>query len=303
VNLQEAGAQALERCKELVTHADDASKRVDDIDAEVEKINQQLHGDWQHAMERAQQLLARLKAEREELESEADASQALLRDLHGKLAESEQQMVSAVHDLLSEVNAFEQVVEQQEPLLQESLNQVHEKGRSLKGSADDVHGQLDNTSQETEDHLSDDVASALAEITQAHTSRVDQLEEHIQGSSIPEMDQHHEHLHSLIDDHKSAYEESVNTAHEKTQQSATDTLSEATEKHHDVFQQFEQIGNEAKQLMKTLKTGIDTGAETIGAVEEAVKAGVNTTSIGLRAAIGTLEELMKFFQHFSFIKL
>jgi chromosome segregation ATPase len=303
VNLQEAGAQALERCKELVTHAEDAAKRVEDIDESVQKLKDQLHTDWDHALEKSQQLLSRLKAERHELEGEAHAAQSLLRELHTKMSDAESQMVSAVQQLLEEVNALEQGVGQQQPHLQEALEQVHEVGRSLKSKSDDVHGQLETTAQEAEEHLGDQVASAIGEIEQAHTARVDQLEEHIESSALPEMEQHHEQLHGQIDEYKGSYEQAVESAHEKAQQAASDSLSEATEKHQDVFQQFGQIGSEAKQLMDALKGGIDAGAETVGSVEEAMKAGVNATSVGLRAAIGTLEELMKFFQHFSFIKL
>jgi chromosome segregation ATPase len=303
VNLQEAAGQALERCKELVTHAEDAAKRAESIDADVDKIRKELHDDWQPALEKTQSLLSRLKHERQELESEAHAIQGLLRELHTKMAAAESQMVSAVHDLLSEVNNLEQVVGHEEPQLQEALTHVHDVGRSLKGKADEVHGHLETTAQETEEHVGSVVGSAIGEIDEQHTSRVEHLHDHIESSSIPEMNDHHETLHSQIDDYKAAYEEAVHSSHDKAHQTATEALQEATEKHHDVFQQFEQIGNEAKTLMDTLKGGIDTGAETIGSVEEAIKAGVNTTSIGLRAAVGTLEELMKFFQHFSFINI
>lgn len=303
MNLQEAGAQALERCKELVTHAEDAAKSVEDIDGSVQELKKQLHSDWQPALQKGQQLLARLKSERHELEAEAQAAQALLRELHTKMTDAESQMVSAVQQLLEEVNALEQGVSQQHPQLQEALEQVHEVGRSLRGRADDVHGQLETAAQEAESHLGDEVASAIGGIEQAHTARVDQLQEHIETTAIPELEQHHEQLHGQIDEYKSTYEETVESSHDKAQQSANDALAEATEKHHDVFQQFEQIGNEAKELMGALKGGIDAGAETVGSVEEALKAGVGATSVGLRAAIGTLEELMKFFQHFSFIRI
>lgn len=303
MNLQEAGAQALERCKELISHAEDATKRVEDIDDDVQRIKDQLHTDWQHSLEKAQQLLGRIKSERHELEAEAHSSQALLRELHTKMSEAESQMVAAVQDLLQEVNQLEQGVEQQHPQLSEALEAMHVAGRALKDQADDVHGQLEAAAQEAEHHLGDEVGSAIDEIEQAHTARVEQLHEHIESSAIPEMEQHHEQLHGQIDEYKSAYEETVNAAHEKAQQAAGDALSEANDKHLEVFQQFEQVGNEVKALMDTLKGGIDAGAETIGAVEDAMKAGVNSTSVGLRAAIGTLEELMKFFQHFSFIKI
>jgi DNA repair exonuclease SbcCD ATPase subunit len=303
VNLQEAGTQALERCKELITHAEDAQKRVGDIDDQVEKARQQLQTDWHQAMEHAQQLLHHVKNERSEMEAEAQASLALLRELHGRLVSAEQETVQSVHELLSEVHGLEEHVQQQEPLVSEALTHFHETGHSLGQKADEVHTQLEAVSQETEHHAAENVAGAIGEIENAHDHRLEQLHQHVDSSALPEMEQHHAELHGHIDDYKSAYQEAVHESREKTQQAATEALGQATSKHEEVFGQFQQVGNEAKQILDVLKGGIEAGAETASTVEEALKTGVNTTSIGLQAAVGTLEEMMKFFNHFSFIKI
>ena len=303
MNLQEAGTQALERCKELITHAEDAQKRVGDIDDQVEKARQQLQTDWHQAMERAQHLVHRVKNERSDMEGEAQAALALLRELHGRLLSAEQETVQSVHEFLGEVHGLEQHVQQQEPLVSEALTHFHETGHSLGQKAGEVHGQLEAVSHETEHHAGESVAAAIGEIEDAHDHRLEQLHQHIESSAMVEMEQHHETLHGQIDDYKSAYGEAVHESREKTHQAATEALDQATSKHEEVFHQFEQIGNEAKQILDVLKGGIDAGAETASTVTEALKTGVNTTSIGLQAAVGTLEEMMKFFNHFSFIKL
>jgi len=303
VNLQEAGAQALERCKELLTHAEDAHKRVGDIDQEVEKVRQQLQKDWHDAQEAGMHLLSRIKNERHDLETEAQAALALVKELHGKLQSAEQEMVQTVNHLLTEVNALDENVKEDEPQLQESLLHLTQRGQALKQKADEVHEHLQSVSQETEHHLGDTVAAAVAGVETTHEHRLEQLHEHIETSAMPEMEQHHENAHNQIDEHKTAYEESVHSAHDKTHQAATDALHEATDKHNEVFQQFEQIGNEAKQIMDTLKGGLEAGADTAGTVGEALKTGVNTTGVGLNAAIETFEEVSKFFSKFGFLGL
>jgi hypothetical protein len=114
------------------------------------------------------------------------------------------------------------------------------------------------------------------------------------------MEQHHETLHGQIDDYR-ALREAVHESRELRRPRRGPRPGHP--KHEEVFGQFEQIGNEAKQILDVLKGGIDAGAETASTVTEALKTGVNTTSIGLQAAVVALDEMMKFFNHFSFIKL
>jgi hypothetical protein len=61
------------------------------------------------------------------------------------------------------------------------------------------------------------------------------------------------------------------------------------------------LGESLEKLLEALMEVVETSGKVVAETKETVEIGVNTTSVGLQAAIGTIDELREFFGRFSFL--
>jgi hypothetical protein len=89
--------------------------------------------------------------------------------------------------------------------------------------------------------------------------------------------------------------------HDQKHEAATQSLSECHDKHNEIFEDFEQIGQQVHGIMDGLGKAVEAGGTAIHEGQEVIGAAVDSTSIGMKLIIDILSDLMDLFKRFSFI--
>jgi uncharacterized protein YukE len=131
--------------------------------------------------------------------------------------------------------------------------------------------------------------------------RLERLKGYVTGESLPQIKEKAEALEQKLDEFKENLQHKLDELKEQAEASARESVEKALAKHHEIFEQFTKTGEQVKGMLEKLSKAVEDGGTAIGEGKDAIEAGVKGTSVGLQAAIGTLDELMSMFKKFSFI--
>ena len=91
------------------------------------------------------------------------------------------------------------------------------------------------------------------------------------------------------------------SAAEIISEAAKDAVTECFGQYTETIEAIMELGANLEKLLETVMEVVDSSGKVIGETKETVELGVDTCGIGLKAAIGTLDELREFFGRFSFL--
>jgi ABC-type transporter Mla subunit MlaD len=303
MDLETAAKKTLDEAQELAGLLETAARDVSSAEDRLETVERRFEQQWEPLEKAGRELLEELRKLRDNLDTEAKQQIAELVGLRGRVEWAQDQGLQAIHATESEVKAFTARAQELDPELQEALRHVEEVGTALRDRAKEVESKLQEVSQEVAQLMNGEILSDIQTMQGEFEERVEALKGYVTGESLPNIKQKADELNQKLDEFRSNLQTKLDDLAEAAQTSAQESVQKALEKHHEVFEQFTKIGEQAKEVLEKLGKAVDDGGTAIGEGKDLIEAGVKGTSVGLQAAIGTLDELMQMFKKFSFIPL
>lgn len=301
MDLTEAARKTLDEADDLVELFDSAGKQLDEADNRLEQVERRFETQWQPLERAGRDLLEEVRKLKETLDEEAKRQIAELVGLKGRVAWAKEHGSEVIEATHNEVNAFTQRAKELDPELEEALNQVEEVGHQLRDRAKEVEAKLQEVTQEVAGLMNGEILSDIQTMQTEFEERVEKLKGYVTGESLPQLKEKAAALEQKLDEFKENLQHKLEDMSEKAEASARESVEKALAKHHEVLDQFAKAGENAKGLLEKLSKAVEDGGTAIGEGKDAIEAGVKGTSVGLQAAIGTLDELMSMFKKFSFI--
>ena len=301
MDLQEAARKTLDEADDLVEMFDSADKQLGDAEDRLEKVEQRFEAQWEPLEKAGRELLADVLKLKDTLDEEAKRQIAELVGLKSRVTWAKEHGSEVIEATHGEITSFTERAKELDPELEEALNQVEEVGQLLRDRAKEVEAKLQEATQEVAALMNGEILSDVHEMQSEFEERVATLKSYVTGESLPQIKEKAEALEHKLEEFKSNLQQKLEDLGERAEAEARENLEKCLEKHREVFDQFSKVGDNAKQILQKLSKAIEDGGEAIGVGKEALEAGVKGTSVGLQAAIGTLDELMSMFKKFSFI--
>jgi hypothetical protein len=118
---------------------------------------------------------------------------------------------------------------------------------------------------------------------------------------VPSLEQKGEELATTLNQFAEETKAKMEEVGEASLEAAKDALTQCLGQYTETIDSIMELGDSLQKLLEALMEVVDASGKVVGETKEMVELGVNTTSVGLQAAIGTLDELREFFGRFSFL--
>jgi ABC-type transporter Mla subunit MlaD len=301
MDLTEAARKTLDEASDLVEVFDSAGKKLDEADDRLEQVERRFEQQWQPLERAGRELLEDIRKLKETLDEEAKRQVAELVGLKGRVTWAKEHGSEVIHATLNEVNAFTQRAKDLDPELDAALDQVEQVGHQLRDRAKEIEAKLLEATQEVSALMNGEIVSDIHTMQSELEERLERLKGYVTGESLPQIKEKAEALEQKLDEFKENLQHKLDELKEQAEASARESVEKALAKHHEIFEQFTKTGEQVKGMLEKLSKAVEDGGTAIGEGKDAIEAGVKGTSVGLQAAIGTLDELMSMFKKFSFI--
>jgi paraquat-inducible protein B len=286
-----------ERVAQTISQGEHVKSAIDGARGQIEARYAEVEG-------RASALRATVQEHRQRVASALQTFFDAAHELGDRSVEAREQITAFLHDAQQDLQALHEHTEGEiQPALDEVLHHVKSVHESFGDRIAAMQEELGTVVGETHDFLTVETPQHLAELKAQVVEGHEEVRALIREQLMPSIQQPVDEYLTQLDALGAHLQERVASSRSTLQESTSATMQEMLEQfaqHSDVAQQFAQ---QVDGVMETLKESIDAGGTAVATGEEVVQTGVDTANAGLKAVIGTLEELKEFFSRFSFVSM
>jgi DNA repair exonuclease SbcCD ATPase subunit len=277
----------------LFEHTDQVQATLEESQAQLTDLSGQVDESWAALEERAQALLEKINSVKEDLATEAQQSTEAINQLQDKMQSTKDELEQELEATKEAIAELGTQVESVIPAIEEAFQTAEESFTSLKESITELESGLDEVFSETHDYLADEMTGELGTHQTEIDEKVAALEAAIAEEYLPQLTEKSEafsqHIADMIDQLSTQLQE----IGEETEQSTQSTLDQIRQSQQDGVGELLDSVNEISQLMERLGGLIDNTTDAAIDVKDGLMTAVNTTNIGLNAAVGIFEDVVE----------
>jgi predicted nucleic acid-binding Zn-ribbon protein len=261
---------------ETVTKFTTLFEKTEQIQTDLDEFQEQLatlseeelSAETQQNTDAMTQLRNKITATRDELDQDLELVKETVVELANK-----------VDAVIPEVEAAFQASEESFTLLAETILSLETE--------------LESVTSEANGFLADQVTTELAEHQSNIEDKVVALETTVTEECLPQIAHQVETLSHHITDMVEQMSTMLQNAGEQTEQSAQSTLDQISQFQRNEITELLDTVNQLAELMQRLSDLIDGTTDTVMNVKDGMLTAVNTTNIGLNAAVGIFEDVLE----------
>jgi chromosome segregation ATPase len=290
----------MDKLKDLLPKFEEANDAYEAAKAQFEKAGEKVEQDWDKIEEASKAFLERVKNERSDFADETQTTLEGIAALKTKVEEITDSAKEAANDAREELNNFAEEIQKLEPEIEKVMKMVDDAASALKQRGDAIKEKVNEVASDMSSFLEGEISSAFTDIQDAVETRAGELMTHIADTIVPKMEEKAADLAQNLSDFASDMGQKMTDKGAEAMQNATDVLESCFGTFKDTIDQIMSLGDTMQNVLDKVCGFVNDVGDVVGQTQQAVSTGVDTTSVGLNAVVGTIQEILDFFSSFSF---
>lgn len=280
-DLQSAATETTAKLTALLGQAEEAETSLQESQAQVSRVREQIEAAWTQLSDRAQSLLDKTVSAKSELATETESVSQVVVQLKDKVDALEDELTQELEETKTAIIALDAGIEAQTPEIEQSLQEAADSLTSLQDK--EIGSEVEEKVSQTEDYLQE-VDGEIESHQTAIEQRSEALQAYIFEQCIPEITtrvtQFAEHLEEVV----AKLTEKLQVVEDITEQSAQDTLDQVSEAQNNIFEELQNTSKKVEEVMGILSNVVDTAGSSVIDANAALVDGVNQTNTGAETA-------------------
>lgn len=286
-DLQAAATETTAKLTALLGQAEEAQTSLQESQAQISRVREQVEAAWTQLSDRAQSLLDKTVNAKSELATDTESVNQVVVQLKDRVAALEGELTQQLEDTKAGIASLNDGIEAQAPELEVNLKEAVDALAALQEK--DIGAETEQTVSQTEDYLQE-VDTELESHQTTVEQRAENLHSYIFAQCLPVITTRVTHFAQQLEETVAKLTDKLQVVGDVTEQSAQDTLDQVSESQNNLIDELQNSGQKVEEVMSILSNVVDTAGSSVIDASAALVEGTNETNTSTETAIGLLSK-------------
>ena len=286
-DLQAAATETTAKLTALLGQAEEAQTSLQESQAQISRVREQVEAAWTQLSDRAQSLLDKTVNAKSELATDTESVNQVVVQLKDRVAALEGELTQQLEDTKAGIASLNDGIEAQAPELEVNLKEAVDALAALQEK--DIGAETEQTVSQTSDYLQE-VDSELESHQTTVEQRAENLQSYIFEQCLPVITTRVTHFAQQLEEMVAKLTDKLQVVGDVTEQSAQDTLDQVSESQNNLIDELQNSGQKVEEVMSILSNVVDTAGSSVIDASAALVDGTNETNTSTETAIGLLSK-------------
>ncbi|MCS6812237.1 MAG: hypothetical protein NZ772_01495 [Cyanobacteria bacterium] len=292
VDLDTTATETVALLTHLLDQVDHTQPHVDELNQEFDTLSQQIDDDWQALADRIQKVLEQTNQFRDDLATEADEVNQLLRDLQERATELQTEAEAKLEETRSAIAALGENLTTTQPELTSGADATETALTSLQQATEQIRSTLTQTIATLQEHLRSEVSNDITSHEDAVNQQSSEFNSYLSDDCRTEIADQVTTFAQQVTDLLTELTDKLETVQSATADHADVSLKEVVENQRELYDSLLETGNEVMQTMTRIREAVQQAGRLFTTTKESLVTGAKTTNIATTTAIGLLEDVL-----------
>ena len=280
-------AETTSNLSTLLEETEQTQTSLQEAKAEITRVRQQVEEAWSGLSDRAQSLLERVNAGKNELSAKVESSTQVIAQLKQKIDTVQQELTQELEETKTAIAATDDKLNELIPELEESLNDTESALNSLQEK--EIGVELEQAATSTGQKISevnDELQTFQTEIEQ----QTETFQDYVSEQCIPTITDSTTALGDRLDDVIEHFTDQMQAVGDNVEEAMPELIERVSDNQDKLFEQLNEVTQQLEELMGKLSSAVEMASSSVLDASNTVVDGIDLTSTNCQKAIDLLSQ-------------